>query len=165
MVLKIAGEMNNCNKIILQVLQFLVLHLEMRQFCSVQMKSKISCIWTEGGRVRKLETLSLVRLSAFRGTALRIIVFNIPKEMSTRAYVIAWTQFYLHTDIKWDATLDAETIPGWNTYFYFTWTPNRTILNGLTDMGFCFGLFVLVYYTYSRENDFRCINKSQRRLE
>jgi len=54
--------------------------------------------------------------------------------MSTRTYVIAWTQFFLQTDNKGDATLDPERIPGWNTYFYFTSTPNRTILNGLTDM-------------------------------
>ena len=67
-------------------------------------------------------------------------VFNIPKDMSTRTYVIAWTRFFLQTNNKGDATLDPERIPGWNTYFYFTvWTPNRTILNGLTDMfGFCF---------------------------
>ena len=89
---------------------------------------------------------SLVWWSEFRITELWIIVFNIPKDLSTRTYVIALTTFFLQTDNTSDARLDPERIPGWNTYFYFTvWTPNRTILNGLTDLfGFFFVCVCLV---------------------
>ena len=55
---------------ILLVLQFLVLHIEMRQCCSVSLKSKISCNWTEQGGIRKFETFSLVWWSEFRITEL-----------------------------------------------------------------------------------------------
>jgi hypothetical protein len=56
---------------ILHLLQFLVLHLEMRHCCSVALKSKISCNWT--GRIRKFEILSLLWWSDFRITELFVV--------------------------------------------------------------------------------------------
>ena len=76
---------------VIKILWFLVPDLEMKNCCSDSLKSKISCNWTEQGRIRKFENLSLVWWSEFRITELRIIVFNIPKYMSSRAYAVAWT--------------------------------------------------------------------------
>jgi hypothetical protein len=44
-----------------------------RKCCSVSLKSKISCNWTEQGRIRKFETLSLVWWSEFRITELFVV--------------------------------------------------------------------------------------------